>query len=365
MRALVIDDSRTVRAIIGKILREARAGGGRGRRTAARGWSSSAERPDVELVLVDWNMPEMNGLEFIQAVRADRAYDAVRIMMVTTETEQEQVMRALEAGANEYVMKPFTQGHPGRQAQPARRARGVSRAEDPRPGRGRRGRVPPAGGRRTRAPTRPSRSSGRRRTAGSRWPSCTQVNPDLVILDVEMPEMDGLATLPRDPQDAPEAAGHHVQRPDRARGGGHARRPGPRGDRLLHQADRAGGLDASLQVIREELIPEIKALCRPTGPRPRRRVAPRRRPAGPTAAADRGRRHRHLDRRAERAGRRVRRPAGRPAGAGPDRPAHAADVHAAAGRAADGPVRRSRSRKGAPAASCAPGTPGSRRATST
>ena len=63
---------------------------------------------DVELVLVDWNMPVMNGLEFIKAVRSDRALDPVRIMMVTTETEQEQVIRALDAGANEYVMKPFT-----------------------------------------------------------------------------------------------------------------------------------------------------------------------------------------------------------------------------------------------------------------
>ena len=50
----------------------------------------------------------MNGLDFIKAVRAERAYDSVRIVMVTTETEQEQVMRALDAGANEYVMKPFT-----------------------------------------------------------------------------------------------------------------------------------------------------------------------------------------------------------------------------------------------------------------
>ena len=79
------------------------AGNGRG------GAGPAASRnPDVELVLVDWNMPEMNGLEFIQAVRAERAYDAVRIMMVTTETEQEQVIRALDAGANEYLMKPFT-----------------------------------------------------------------------------------------------------------------------------------------------------------------------------------------------------------------------------------------------------------------
>ncbi|HXD88872.1 MAG TPA: response regulator, partial [Urbifossiella sp.] len=59
-------------------------------------------------VLVDWNMPEMNGLEFVEAVRAERAFDAVRIMMVTTETEHAQVMRALKAGANEYLMKPFT-----------------------------------------------------------------------------------------------------------------------------------------------------------------------------------------------------------------------------------------------------------------
>jgi two-component system chemotaxis response regulator CheY len=58
---------------------------------------------------VDWNMPEMNGFEFIQAVRAEHSYDGVLLMMVTTETEMDQISKALEAGANEYVMKPFTQ----------------------------------------------------------------------------------------------------------------------------------------------------------------------------------------------------------------------------------------------------------------
>jgi two-component system chemotaxis response regulator CheY len=53
-------------------------------------------------------MPEMNGLEFIKRVRADSRMSAVPLMMVTTETEMDQVMTALEAGANEYVMKPFT-----------------------------------------------------------------------------------------------------------------------------------------------------------------------------------------------------------------------------------------------------------------
>jgi two-component system chemotaxis response regulator CheY len=107
MRALVIDDSRTVRAIIGTILKEmgievVPAGDGREGLEQLRRW------PDVELILVDWNMPVMNGLDFILAVRAQRAYDPVRILMVTTETESEQVTRALGAGANEYLMKPFT-----------------------------------------------------------------------------------------------------------------------------------------------------------------------------------------------------------------------------------------------------------------
>jgi two-component system chemotaxis response regulator CheY len=62
----------------------------------------------VELALVDWNMPEMSGIEFVQAVRDDAAYDSMKIMMVTTESEVEQVTAALEAGANEYAMKPFT-----------------------------------------------------------------------------------------------------------------------------------------------------------------------------------------------------------------------------------------------------------------
>jgi two-component system chemotaxis response regulator CheY len=108
MRALVIDDSRSIRAIIGKMLRE----NGMEVQEAANGREGldQLERTDgIELVLVDWNMPVMDGLEFIQAVRAQRIYDSVRLVMVTTEAEQSQVLRAMNAGANEYVMKPFTQ----------------------------------------------------------------------------------------------------------------------------------------------------------------------------------------------------------------------------------------------------------------
>jgi two-component system chemotaxis response regulator CheY len=106
MRALVVDDSRAVRILIGNILREMgteviEAGDGRAALEQLR------QNPEVELVLVDWNMPVMDGLEFIREVRSQRSYDGLRIVMVTTETESEQVMRALKAGANEYVMKPF------------------------------------------------------------------------------------------------------------------------------------------------------------------------------------------------------------------------------------------------------------------
>ncbi len=107
MRALVIDDSRATRAIIRKTLTEVgievvEAGDGR------EGLELLRQAPDTELVLIDWNMPVMNGIDFVKAVRSDRTFDPVRIMMVTTETSQDQLIRALETGANEYLMKPFT-----------------------------------------------------------------------------------------------------------------------------------------------------------------------------------------------------------------------------------------------------------------
>lgn len=107
MRALVIDDSKTMRLILGRLLRElgfevAEAGDGQ------KGLERLREGPRPVLALVDWNMPVMNGLEFIQAVRADDSYAQMLMMMVTTESGPEQITQALEAGANEYVMKPFT-----------------------------------------------------------------------------------------------------------------------------------------------------------------------------------------------------------------------------------------------------------------
>jgi two-component system chemotaxis response regulator CheY len=66
------------------------------------------ENPDVELMLVDWNMPKMNGIDFIRAVRSQPAFDSARILMVTSEAQSDHVIEAIQAGANEYLMKPFS-----------------------------------------------------------------------------------------------------------------------------------------------------------------------------------------------------------------------------------------------------------------
>lgn len=107
MRALVIDDSRAIRRIIKGMLLEA----GFEVTEADNGADALAQLErlgSVELALVDWNMPVLNGYEFVKAVRAQPAHDDMKLIMVTTETGAQEMSMALEAGANEYVMKPFT-----------------------------------------------------------------------------------------------------------------------------------------------------------------------------------------------------------------------------------------------------------------
>jgi two-component system, chemotaxis family, chemotaxis protein CheY len=107
VRALVIDDSRALRMIVRRTL-------------VAAGWEVLeaadgrealdlvAAGPVPHLACVDWNMPVMDGLEFVSAVRAVKAYRGMTLMMVTTESEHAQIVRALAAGAHEYLLKPFT-----------------------------------------------------------------------------------------------------------------------------------------------------------------------------------------------------------------------------------------------------------------
>jgi len=109
-KAIVVDDSRTIRRILAATLGELgfevlQAENGR---VALTTIDQARDTAPVSLALVDWNMPEMNGLEFVKTVRADQRNAELIVVMVTTETAVDQMVTALEAGANEYVMKPFT-----------------------------------------------------------------------------------------------------------------------------------------------------------------------------------------------------------------------------------------------------------------
>ena len=106
--ALVVDDSRAIRTILSKTLMEL----GFEVREAANGKEAleviQAEKTAVTLILVDWNMPEMNGLDLLKRLRQNPEFSSLVVVMVTAETELDHIAEALEAGANEYVMKPFT-----------------------------------------------------------------------------------------------------------------------------------------------------------------------------------------------------------------------------------------------------------------
>jgi two-component system chemotaxis response regulator CheY len=107
MRALIIDDSRSMRMILGKALNELgietiQAANGR------LGLEALHDTAHVDLVMVDWHMPEMDGYEFVCAARAEPALAAIPIVMVTSEAETDLIQKALEAGATEFLMKPFT-----------------------------------------------------------------------------------------------------------------------------------------------------------------------------------------------------------------------------------------------------------------
>lgn len=105
--ALVVDDSRSTRSLLRRALsgleyevHEAEHG--------ADGLDQLGRLGPVDLALVDWNMPVMDGLAFVKAVRAEPAYERMVVMMVTSESDPAAIARALMAGADEYAIKPIT-----------------------------------------------------------------------------------------------------------------------------------------------------------------------------------------------------------------------------------------------------------------
>jgi len=107
-KALVVDDSMAARMLLTRILNNL----GYEVREAANGREAleviAAEKDTVSLILLDWNMPEINGLDLLKRLRDDPELSSLVVVMVSAESEIDQIAAALEAGANEYVMKPFT-----------------------------------------------------------------------------------------------------------------------------------------------------------------------------------------------------------------------------------------------------------------
>ena len=107
MLALVIDDSKTTRMILRRMLKEL----GFEVEEAENGQEALAQlesSPLPNIALVDWNMPIMDGYQFVKSVRSKAKFNKLLLMMVTTETELDRLTAAIEAGVDEYVMKPFT-----------------------------------------------------------------------------------------------------------------------------------------------------------------------------------------------------------------------------------------------------------------
>lgn len=109
MKVLIVDDFSTMRRIIKNLLRDL-------------GFTNTHEADDgttalpmlqgggFDLLITDWNMPGMRGIELLKTVRADEALSSLPVLMVTAESKRDQIVEAAQAGVNAYVVKPFTAG---------------------------------------------------------------------------------------------------------------------------------------------------------------------------------------------------------------------------------------------------------------
>ncbi len=109
MKILIVDDSSTMRRIIGNVVMqlgfskedfdEAEDG--------VKAWKELSNN-SYDIVLTDWNMPNMNGLELVKKIRSEGTHQSIPVIMITTEGGKSEVITALKAGVNNYIVKPFS-----------------------------------------------------------------------------------------------------------------------------------------------------------------------------------------------------------------------------------------------------------------
>jgi two-component system chemotaxis response regulator CheY len=108
LKLLVVDDSSTMRRIIKNTLQRLGYDDVLEAEHGVEAWQIMERTPDINVLITDWNMPEMNGLDLVRKVRAEKKYESMPIIMVTTEGGKAEVITALKAGVNNYIVKPFT-----------------------------------------------------------------------------------------------------------------------------------------------------------------------------------------------------------------------------------------------------------------
>ena len=107
MKILIVDDFSTMRRIIKNLLRDL---GFNNTQEADDGQTAlpMIKSSDFDFIVTDWNMPGMQGIDLLKAIRADAALAHLPVLMVTAESKREQIVEAAQAGVNGYIVKPFT-----------------------------------------------------------------------------------------------------------------------------------------------------------------------------------------------------------------------------------------------------------------
>lgn len=107
MKILIVDDFSTMRRIIKNLLRDL---GFSNTQEADDGTTAlpMLQKGNFDFVVTDWNMPGMQGIDLLKAIRADDQLKNIPVLMVTAEAKREQIIAAAQAGVNGYVVKPFT-----------------------------------------------------------------------------------------------------------------------------------------------------------------------------------------------------------------------------------------------------------------
>jgi two-component system chemotaxis response regulator CheY len=108
MKILVVDDFPTMRRIVKTLMRQQGFTNFVEAEDGQQGFKMLETMPDIEFIVSDWNMPNMTGLEFLKAVRADPRFKHLPFLMVTAEAEKENIIEAVKSGVSNYIVKPFT-----------------------------------------------------------------------------------------------------------------------------------------------------------------------------------------------------------------------------------------------------------------